>query len=134
MSEVKLTRRDFLKGLAAAGLVGVSATAAYASLLEPFNYELTETDIHIAGLPESFDGFRIAQLTDVHHSRLVSAEEVWRVVELARGARPHAPPRRSAQQLEHCHPARRRRAATRRRGRLGLGRARLRAGAPRPRP
>ena len=88
MAEGKLTRRGFLKGLAAAGLAGVSATAGYASLLEPFNYELTETDIPVPGLPESFDGLRIAQLTDVHHSRLVSAEEVWRVVELTRGARP----------------------------------------------
>ena len=62
--------------------------AGYASLFEPFNYELTETDVPIPASTESFDGFRIAQLTDVHHSRLVSAEEVWRVVELTRGARP----------------------------------------------
>ena len=88
MSEVKITRRKFLKGMAAAGLVGVSATSLYASLFEPFNYELTETDIFIRGLPESFDGFRIAHVSDIHHSRLVSRLEVERVISLVKRAKP----------------------------------------------
>ena len=88
VSEVEISRRKFLQGLAAAGLVGVSGTAAYASLIEPFNYELTETDILIRDLPEGFEGFRIAQVTDVHHSRLVSAGEVQRVVEIVKRAKP----------------------------------------------
>ena len=88
MSEVDLSRRKFLKWLGAAGLAGVSATAAYASLFEPFNYELTETEISVGDLPAAFGGFRIAHVTDVHHSRLVSIEEVRRVVEIVRGARP----------------------------------------------
>ncbi|MGH9900312.1 MAG: metallophosphoesterase [Pyrinomonadaceae bacterium] len=85
---MNLTRRQFLRRLAAAGLVGLSATGAYATLVGPFHYELTETDIFIRGLPESFDGFRIAHLTDLHHSRLVSAAQVRRVVRIAVGARP----------------------------------------------
>lgn len=88
VAKVRFTRRDFLKGLAAAGLAGVAGTSAYASLFAPFDYELTETDIRIANLPASFDGFRIAHVTDVHHSRLVPLEEVWRVVEQVRRARP----------------------------------------------
>jgi hypothetical protein len=81
-------RRQFVKGLAAAGLTALSGAAAYASLWEPFNYEVTETDIFIRGLPEKFDGLRIAQVTDVHHSQLVPLAEVRRVVELANAARP----------------------------------------------
>ena len=77
-----------MSGLAAAPLVAVSATSAYASLVEPVNYELSETDILVRELPESFDGFRIVQVSDVHHSRIVSIEEVRRVVEAARKARP----------------------------------------------
>lgn len=88
VSKVRLTRRDFLKGLAAAGLASVAATAAYATLFEPFNYELTRTDIPVPNLPAAFDGFRIAHVTDVHHSRLVPIDEVWRVAELVRSARP----------------------------------------------
>ncbi|MCA1849989.1 MAG: metallophosphoesterase, partial [Acidobacteria bacterium] len=88
MAKINLTRRQFLGGLAATGLVGLSAAAAYASLFEPYNYELTETDIFVRDLPESFEGFRIAHISDVHHSRLVPLEEVQRVVQIAREAKP----------------------------------------------
>jgi predicted MPP superfamily phosphohydrolase len=88
MLRSKLTRRGFLKGLAAAPLLAVSATATYAGLVEPDHYELTETDIFIRDLPDSFDGFRITQVSDIHHSRIVSIEEVRRVVRLAQGTRP----------------------------------------------
>ena len=88
MPKLNLTRRDFLGGLAAAPLVAVSATAAYATLIAPHNYEVTETDILIRDLPERFEGFRITQLTDVHHSRILGLEEVQRVVELAKLTKP----------------------------------------------
>jgi len=80
-----LTRRQFLKGAGAAGLVTFSAASAYGSLYEVTDYEITETDIFIRDLPASFDGFRIVQLTDIHHSLLVLQAEVRRVVELANG-------------------------------------------------
>lgn len=85
MHKLDLTRRQLLQGLAALGVVGVSATAAYASFVEPYAYEVTETIIHIHGLPPGFEGFRIAQVSDVHHGRLVSLEEVRRVVQLTKG-------------------------------------------------
>ena len=76
-----------MRGLAAAGLVGMSGTAAYASLFEIHDYELTETEIFIRELPAAFENFRIVQVSDVHHSSLVPLEEVRRVVELAERAR-----------------------------------------------
>lgn len=88
MYKLHLTRREFLGGLAAAPLVAVSATAAYATLIAPHNYEVTETDILIRDLPERFEGFRITQLTDVHHSRILGLEEIQRVVELAKLTKP----------------------------------------------
>jgi predicted MPP superfamily phosphohydrolase len=88
MAKVELTRRRFFKGLAAAGLVGASGASAYGLWFEPFDYELTETDVFIRGLPTAFEGFRVAQISDVHHSRLVPVEEVRRVVALANEARP----------------------------------------------
>ena len=88
MQKFSLTRRQFLSGLSAAPLIAISATSAYASLIEPYDYEVSETDIFIRELPASFDGFRITQISDVHHSRIVSLDEVRRVVELARQTKP----------------------------------------------
>jgi len=86
--DISLTRRHFLRGLAAAPLVAVSATAAYARLIEPYAYWISETDIFIRDLPERFEGFRITQLTDIHHSRILGLSEVQRVVNLAQQTKP----------------------------------------------
>lgn len=88
MPKLDLTRRQFLGGLAAAPLIAIAATSSYASLVEPHNYEITETDIFIRDLPGRFEGFRITQLTDIHHSRLVGIDQVRRVVALAQNTRP----------------------------------------------
>jgi len=82
------TRRDVLRGLVAAPLLAVSATAAYARLVEPYNYWISETDIFIRDLPQAFEGFRITQLTDIHHSRILGIAEVRRVVSLAQQTKP----------------------------------------------
>ena len=83
-----VTRRQFLSGLVAAPLVAVSATAAYSRLIEPYSYWISETDIFIRDLPERFEGFRITQLTDIHHSRILGINEVRRVVALAQETKP----------------------------------------------
>jgi predicted MPP superfamily phosphohydrolase len=68
-----------LQGLAAATVVGAGVGVGVAY---PFDYELTETEVFIAGLPAAFEGFRVAQLSDVHHSSLVPLAEVRRAVAL----------------------------------------------------
>jgi predicted MPP superfamily phosphohydrolase len=82
------TRRDFLNGLLAAPLVAVSAGAAYSRLIEPYNYWISENDILIRDLPPAFERFRITQLTDIHHSRILGISEVRRVVDLAQQTKP----------------------------------------------
>lgn len=82
------SRRQFLSGLITAPLVAVSATAAYSRLIEPYNYLVSETDILIRDLPPAFEGFRITQLTDIHHSRILGLNEVRRVVDLAQQTKP----------------------------------------------
>ncbi|CAN5806206.1 hypothetical protein BH18ACI4_BH18ACI4_26370 [soil metagenome] len=88
MPKLELSRRQFLTGLAAAPLVAVSALSAYARFVEPYRYEVSETDIFLPDLPERFEGFRITQLTDVHHSRIVGIDEVRRTVDLANLTKP----------------------------------------------
>ena len=84
---MSLTRREFLKWAGAAAAVGVGVPSVYGGLVEAWAYEVTETAILIKDLPERFEGFRIAQVSDVHHSSLVSIEEVRRVVSLANETR-----------------------------------------------
>ena len=88
MPKESFTRRDFLRGLVATPLVAVSATAAYALVVEPLNYRITETDIFIRDLPQAFEGFRITQLTDLHHSRILGIREIRNVVDLAQQTEP----------------------------------------------
>lgn len=88
MPKDPFTRRDFLRGLVAAPLVAVSATAAYALVIEPRNYLISETDIFIRDLPQAFEGFRITQLTDLHHSRILGIREIRDVVDLAQQTTP----------------------------------------------
>ena len=88
MSKIALTRRQFLRGVAAAPLVAISAGSAYATLVEPYRYWISETEIFIKDLPERFEGFRITQLTDLHHSQILSIDEIRRVVLLAQQTKP----------------------------------------------
>ena len=78
---------EFLRWAGAATAVGVVGAAGYGGVFEAWDYELTETVVHIRDLPERFEGFRVVQVSDVHHGRLVPIEEVRRVVELANSAR-----------------------------------------------
>jgi len=86
--EFPFNRRQFLRGLVAAPLVAVSAGAAYSRLIEPYHYWISETDILIRNLPERFEGFRITQLTDIHHSRILGLDEIRRAINLAQQTKP----------------------------------------------
>ena len=88
MGKFTFTRRQFLVSATAAPLVAASAVSAYARVIEPYNYAITETDIFIRDLPAAFEGFRITQLTDVHHSRILGLSEIQRVVDLAQATKP----------------------------------------------
>src|SRR5262245_8365950 len=83
-----ITRRQFLTGMVTAPLLAVSATSAYARLIEPYHYRVSQTDVFIRDLPDRFEGFRITQLTDIHHSRILGLDEVQTVVSLALQTRP----------------------------------------------
>ena len=88
MSGFQLSRRRFLRGLVATPLIGVAGVSAYASLVEPYHYWISETGIFVRNLPERFENFRITQLTDIHHSRILGIDQVRHVVELALQTQP----------------------------------------------
>jgi len=58
----RIGRRRFLKG----GICGAAALALYSGEIERHWVEVTRREIALRGLPSAFDGFRIAQLSDIH--------------------------------------------------------------------
>jgi predicted MPP superfamily phosphohydrolase len=58
----EITRRSLLKTL----LYGGAGLALYSGEIERHWIDVVHRQIRIAGLPEAFDGWRIAQLSDIH--------------------------------------------------------------------
>jgi predicted MPP superfamily phosphohydrolase len=71
-------------GLAAAAL----GVGAYATLVEPRWLEVTTPAIRLPRLPPAWDGLRIAHLSDLHLSRLVSRPYLARCIDAALAAAP----------------------------------------------
>jgi uncharacterized protein len=85
MTFYPVTRRRFL-GYGLASLAG--ATAVDGFLVEPAHPVAEYREIHLSRLPESFAGFRIAQISDIHFGPYMGQAGVQRAVELAQPFRP----------------------------------------------
>ncbi len=72
----RLSRRGCLKlgGLTAAGMAVAAASAGYARRVAPRALEVTTFDLHLPDLRPELDGVRIAHLSDLHASDIVSPE------------------------------------------------------------
>src|SRR5262249_49591827 len=81
-------RRHFLRQTA----IAVSATpfvaAAYGLLYSRMDLEVTHPRIRLARLPKAFEGFRIAQLSDIHISPFMTAAEIRRCVTMTNEQKP----------------------------------------------
>lgn len=88
-----ISRRSFL-GIVSTGAASVAASggvgglAAYSLFYEPHRVPVTRTSLKIAGLPESMNGLRIVQLTDLHLGPWISREFVRSVVDRANRLEP----------------------------------------------
>lgn len=76
------TRRAFLRGVLAAGLT-LGGAAAYTRVFEPRWLDLTAHTLPIANLPAVLDGFRIAQISDIHLSQYLMPEHLaWTLTQV----------------------------------------------------
>ncbi len=62
LHKLHITRRRFL----AASACAAAGLALYAGEFERHRIEISRRDIFLPGLPAAFDGFRVAQLSDIH--------------------------------------------------------------------
>ncbi len=83
-----MTRREFLVRLAAAGAATAAAGCTYAYEVERRWVQVTRRVITIPGWPPAFDGLRVAHLTDLHHSPIVSLEYLESCITMVNTERP----------------------------------------------
>jgi len=76
-----ITRRSFLltTGVAAAGALALGEDAV---VREPNHPELVRVEIPLTRLPDAFDGFTIAQLSDFHYDGYFGVTPIRRAVEI----------------------------------------------------
>jgi uncharacterized protein len=84
-----MNRRRFLQGSASIAVTGALAVGVDAALVEPRNVKVDRVDVHLHRLPEAFDGFTIAQLSDFHYDERFSAATIRSAVEIANGLHPN---------------------------------------------
>jgi uncharacterized protein len=61
---------------------------ARAALTEPYMLSIEHKRIQLNRLPQAFDGFRVVQLSDIHHGPFSNREQIERAVNTANGLKP----------------------------------------------
>ena len=70
---MNLTRRDFLKGLAAAAVAGAAVPSGARGINEP---EAEHLVFRLSDLDPAHDGLRVAQLSDLHVGNRTPVERI----------------------------------------------------------
>jgi Calcineurin-like phosphoesterase len=78
-----LSRRRFLKQTAIALSTAPFVAGVYGLFYGRLNLETTHQRLSLSRLPKAFEGLRIVQLSDIHISAFMSAEEIRRYVAIA---------------------------------------------------
>ncbi|HEY8427138.1 MAG TPA: metallophosphoesterase [Sandaracinaceae bacterium] len=82
-------RREVIRRTATGAALSVGfGSALYGVVLGRHDYEVNVVPVPVAGLSPRLDGYRIAQLSDVHFGVFVGERELASAVELVRKARP----------------------------------------------
>jgi uncharacterized protein len=85
---VSPARRHFLTKAAVAISATPFAACAYGLLDERTDIEIAQRPILLSRLPKAFDGFRIAQVSDIHIGPFMPVEDIHRCVRLVKGLKP----------------------------------------------
>ena len=81
-------RRRFLERTATAATAVPFVAGAYGLIYGRLNLETTRQRIRLERLPKAFNGFRIAQLSDIHIGPFMSEDEIRKVVQIANALKP----------------------------------------------
>jgi len=81
-------RREFLARTGALAVGAPFVAGSYGLLWGRLNLETTAPRIRLARLPKAFEGFRIAQLSDIHIGPFMPEQEIRKYVEIANSLKP----------------------------------------------
>jgi uncharacterized protein len=81
-------RRRLLEQTATAFCAAPFVAGAYGLFYGRLNLEVRHQRIRLARLPKAFEGFRIVQLSDLHVSAFMTADEIRRYAAIANGLKP----------------------------------------------
>jgi predicted MPP superfamily phosphohydrolase len=81
-------RRHFLERTTNVAAAAPFIAGAYGLLYGRLNLQVTNQTVHLDRLPRSLDGFRIAQLSDIHIGPFMPAEEIRKYVAIANQLKP----------------------------------------------
>lgn len=84
----RFTRREILRGLAAAGVGTIAGTADHGYVYQRHNIAVTRETIRVSGLSDHLSGLRVGFLSDLHRSEMVSHEMADTAVRLLMAERP----------------------------------------------
>jgi uncharacterized protein len=82
------TRRKFLKMGAAGAAVGALALAGDGTIFEANHPQLVSIEVHLSRLADQWDGFRIAQLSDIHYDDYFSVVPLRKAIDIVNALRP----------------------------------------------
>lgn len=82
---MKLTRRKFIKLSAMAVMLGAISDI---SVIEPYRIVISRYDVPLRRLPPELDGLKIAQLSDLHRSRIVPDALIRKAVRMSNALSP----------------------------------------------
>lgn len=87
-ASLRVPRRDFLSLAGTAAVAFPFVAGGYAALCGRLNLEVTHHKIRISRLPKAFQGFRIVQLSDIHISPFMTAQQIAKYVSITNSLRP----------------------------------------------
>lgn len=84
----KISRRKFLKGLAAGAGISLLGTTGYSVFLEPNNVIFERYDLEIPNLGEKWAGKKLIQVSDIHSSEFVRENFIGKIFDRINDEKP----------------------------------------------
>jgi hypothetical protein len=85
---VSVGRRQFLENTANAAVAAPFVAGAYGLFYGRLNLEVSRPRIRLARLPRAFEGFRIAQLSDIHIGPFMTEQQIRKYVDIVNALHP----------------------------------------------